>query len=146
MNGIHMKSTPFNLQTDLPPIPFEERHCQLASSLKDAGLEWHPHVGCFVWDRDRHIPVASPFPGHIYFVLNLGHFVRLLGTVDDVRRKLIWLPTWHQARILCGKLGVSDLEVLQALGTGGATAAGEDLVAVYSLLLGALMGKTDQTG
>ena len=50
-----MKSTPFNPETDLPPIPFDELLCKSAASLKAAGLPWKPHVGCFVWDRDEHI-------------------------------------------------------------------------------------------
>jgi hypothetical protein len=145
MNDIHMKSTPFHLQTDLPPVPFEERHCRLAGSLKDAGLDWNPHVGCFVWDRDHHIPVVSPFPRNVYFILNLGHFQRLLGSKEDIRKKLIWLPTWHQARILCGKLGVSDHDLLQALGAGGPKPVGEDLIAVYSLILRALTERVDQS-
>ena len=133
-----MKPTPFNLETDLPPIPFEDRHCRMAASLKDEGLDWSPHVGCFVWDRDHHIPVPSPFPRNIYFILNLGHFLKLLGSIEAVRKKLIWLPTWHQARILCGRLGISDEEVLETLGPGGAAAVGEDLFAVYSRILEAL--------
>jgi len=138
MNGIHMKPTPFNPNTDLPPIPFEDRHCHMAASLKDAGLDWTPHVGCFVWDQDHHIPVPSPFRGNIYFILNLGHFLRLLGSIEAVREKLIWLPTWHQARILCTRFGISDGEVLETMRAHGAAAVGEDLFAVYSRILEAL--------
>jgi hypothetical protein len=39
-----MQPTPFNPKSDLPPLPFEDRHCQLAASLKQAGLSWTPHV------------------------------------------------------------------------------------------------------
>lgn len=133
-----MKPTPFNPETDLPPIPFEDRHCELAASLKEAGLEWTPHVGCFVWDRDTHIPVPSPFPRNIYFILNLGHFLKLLGSIEAVRKKLIWLPTWQQARILCSRLGISGEEVLETLRAHGAAAVGEDLIAVYTKILQAL--------
>lgn len=133
-----MKPTPFNPETDWPPIPFGDRHCQLAASLKEAGLNWTPQIGCFVWDRDGHIPVKSPFPGKIYFVLNLGHFLKLLGTEKDLQEKLIWLPTWHQARIIAGKLGISDQEISSSLPSNKPAAAGEDLIAIYSLILEAL--------
>jgi hypothetical protein len=37
------------------------------------------------------------------------HFVRRLGSVDAVREHLVWLPTWHQARLICLRLGVGSL-------------------------------------
>ena len=74
-----MKPTPFNSKTDLPPIPFDLRHCQAAAQLKERGLPWTPHVGCFVWDPDAIMEVTSPFPNRIYFILNLGHFLRIFG-------------------------------------------------------------------
>ena len=133
-----MKSTPFNTLTDLAPTPFDERHCRLAVSLKEAGLPWNPHVGCFVYDPVQHIEVPSPFPNRIYFILNLGHFLRLLGTVDDVRKQLIWLPTWHQARLLCTQVGLNDGAVSGLWQAGRAMGAGDDLLALYELLLKAL--------
>ena len=92
-----MKPTPFNPETDLAPIPFTEKHCQAASKLKKAGLLWKPHVGCFVWDPEGYIKVDSPFPERIYFILNLGHFLRLFEATKKMVEKLVWLPTWHQA-------------------------------------------------
>ena len=68
-------------------------------------MTWRPHVGCFMWDPEGCIEVPSPFPERIYFILNLGHFIRLLGSLEEIARKLVWLPTWHQAlrigSILC---------------------------------------------
>jgi len=105
-----MKPTPFDLATDLPPLPFDLRHCQLAAELKRAGLLWTPHVGCFVWDRDRHIEASSPFPHRIYFI-NVGRFLQIFSSLEEVAEKLIWLPTEHQARLLCSRLGVPDAAV-----------------------------------
>lgn len=102
-----MKPTLFNPETDLPPISFDLRHCQAAAQLKEKGLAWTPHVGCFVWDPDEFIEVASPFPYRIYFILNLGHFLRLFGSREEITEKLVWLPTYHQARLLCDRLGLS---------------------------------------
>jgi hypothetical protein len=62
-----MKPTPFNPETDFAPIPFHLRHCQVAAELKQAGLPWTPHVGCFVWDRDGHITASSPFPPYLLY-------------------------------------------------------------------------------
>ncbi|MGQ9921708.1 MAG: hypothetical protein ACUVRZ_10320 [Desulfobacca sp.] len=137
-----MKPTPFDVAQDLPPLPFDGRHCEAAARLKGAGLPWHPHVGCFVWDRDVHLPVPSPFPQRIYFILNLGHFVRLLGSEQDIAAKLIWLPTWHQARLLAQSLGVSSQAVAALWRQDGEMRPGEELLALYELLQQALMGTT----
>ena len=129
-----MRPTSFNPETDLPPIPFDERHCLLAAALKDAGLQWRPHVGCFVWDRDRQVPVDSPFPKRIYFILNLGHFMRLLGSLEEIASKLIWLPTWHQARILCTQRGVGETRMV-AVWQSSSRKPGEELIELYEVLL-----------
>ncbi len=97
----------FNPATDLAPTPFDDELCEKARALKQAGLPWRPHVGCFVWDPDRHIKPASPFPADIYFILSLPRFVDIFGSIEAVRDKLIWLPTWHQARLLCEHFGVA---------------------------------------
>jgi len=130
-----MNPTPFNPETDFPPIPFDERHCRAALQLKEAGLPWRPHVGCFVWDREGWIEVPSPFPERIYFILNLGHFLRLLGSIEDVVQKLVWLPTWHQARQIGEKLGIGDKELAGLFTRAEAETPGDELLAVYDLIL-----------
>lgn len=133
-----MKPTPFNMESDLPPTPFGRDHRELALRLKQAGLAWKPHVGCFVWDREGSIPVDSPFPDRVYFILNLGHFLRLLGTAERVRERLVWLPTWHQARLAAEKLGV-DEKSLRDICTGERKPEpGEELLRLYELLLATL--------
>ena len=133
-----MKPTPFNPETDLPPIPFDLRHCQAAAQLKDRGLPWTPHVGCFVWDPDEIIEVASPFPRRIYFILNLGHFLRIFGSLEEISRKLAWLPTYHQARLLCDQVGVDQKKVLAALASTENINAGDELLVLYKLILNKL--------
>ncbi|MCU0645312.1 MAG: hypothetical protein MUC94_13775, partial [bacterium] len=66
-----MKSTPFNPKTDVAPIPFTTQVFQAARLMKEKGLKWQPHAGCFVWDEQQIIEVASPFPNRVYFILNL---------------------------------------------------------------------------
>jgi hypothetical protein len=97
-------------------------------------LPWSPHVGCFVWDRDGCIEVPSPFPGEIYFILNLGHFLRLLGSFEDIKQKLVWLPTWHQARLLGEKLEIEEKEFLDLFSGPGVPKPGEELLALYGII------------
>ena len=133
-----MKPTPFNPETDLPPIPFDLRHCHAAAQLKQGGLPWTPHVGCFVWDPDEIIEVTSPFPDRIYFILNLGHFLRIFGSFEEICNKLVWLPTYHQARLLCDQVGVDQDEVSAALASPENLGAGNELLALYKMILNKL--------
>lgn len=130
-----MQTTPFNIETDLAPIPFERRHCQMAARLKEAGLPWKPHVGCFVWDRDEQIKVPSPFPERIYFILNLVRFLEIFDTVENITEKLIWVPTWHQARQLCDKMGVKKRDIIDILCNENHVSADHDVLLLYRILL-----------
>jgi hypothetical protein len=136
-----MKPTPFNLQEDLPPIPFDERHRLLAQSLKEAGLPWKPHVGCFVRDPNARIDVGSPFPGRVYFVLNLGHFLKIFGTLYSMKEGLVWLPTWHQARLLCSEAGLEEGDVAAIWKEAPPSSPGDEVLALYELLLRHLKDK-----
>jgi len=97
----------FDPEKDLAPMPFDERTCLRALEMKKHGLVWKPHVGCFVWDPDEYIKPDSPFPGRIYFLLSLPRFVEIFDTIDQIVEKLVWLPTWHQARLVCQRLGIT---------------------------------------
>jgi hypothetical protein len=91
-----------------------------------------------VWDPDGFIRPESPFPDQIYFILSLPRFIDIFGTVDNIAEKMVWLPTWHQARLLCQKLGVSDEAVTSMLQNAEALTAGEDLIKIYELLIDTL--------
>lgn len=129
-----MKPTPFVEGTDLEPIPFSPKHCALAKELKEKGLDWHPHVGCFAWDEKGHIDVPSPFPNRIYFILNLGHFLRIFETIENMKAKLIWLPTWHQAKTICKNLKISQTEINDALCGEEAEWTWPDAAILYELI------------
>ena len=103
-----MTSKRFNPENDLAPMPFDERVCLQAMAMKKNGLVWRPQVGCFVWDPDEFIKPTSPFPGRIYFILSLARFIEIFDTMDGIAEKLVWLPTWHQARLVSRQLGITD--------------------------------------
>jgi hypothetical protein len=130
-----MRPTPFNTRTDWETIPFDERHYEKAAQLKRSGLHWDPHVGCFVWDPDHHIQVSSPFPGRLYFILNLGHFLTRFETVDGMRQKLVWVPTWHQTRLLCQTHGIPYAAIREIWQADEPATPGEELLALYDVLL-----------
>lgn len=127
-----MQPVPFDPATDLPPTPFDETLCDLARQLKRNGLTWHPHVGCFVWDPEQRIKPASPFPNHIYFILSLPRFQDIFGSLKAMQAELVWLPTWHQAALLCRRYAID------AGNAGQANNPTEALAALYRLLIEAL--------
>ena len=133
-----MKPIPFDPQKDLAPIVFDTPTCQLAQEMKHLGIDWHPHVGCFVWDPDNTIEVDSPFPHRIYFLLSLPRFIDIVGSPEAIAEKLVWLPTWHQARLLCKQLNVSDDAVAGIWQGAKAFSAGMELSKIYKLIIDAL--------
>ena len=130
-----MKPTPFRMSIDLAPIPFGRDLCLAAKGLKEAGLLWRPHVGCFVWDELEIIKPPSPFPERIYFVLNLGHFHRRFGTVENMVEKLVWLPTWHQARLIYKEMGTAESGAWDEVCASMAGPPGRELLVMYKLIL-----------
>lgn len=130
-----MKPTPFNDKKDLAPIPFDPRLLELAFKMKKAGLDWDPHVGCFVWDRENVIEVGSPFPENIYFILNLGHFLRIFETIEKLKEKLVFVPTWNQARQILEKIGGKQEELLGVLNQSKNIPIGEEMISLYKVIL-----------
>ncbi len=133
-----MKPIPFNSQKDLAPVAFDTQSCRLANELKRLGIPWLPQVGCFMWDPDEHVKAESPFPHRIYFILSLPRFIDIFGSIEAIAEKLVWLPTWHQARLLCQKLGVPDRAVANIWQSRTPPSTDEELRQIYKLLIGAL--------
>ena len=133
-----MTSKRFNPEEDLAPIPFDERICLRAEEMKEGGLDWRPQVGCFVWDPHKYITPPSPFPGRIYFILSLSRFIDIFDTIEQIADKLVWLPTWHQARLVCRQLGITD-EAVGKLQIGSpASSPVEELLHIYGLIIESL--------
>lgn len=135
-----MKPIPFDPETNMAPLPFDESHLALAREMKQRGLAWTPHVGCFVWDHDARIEAESPFPLRVYFILSLPRFVSIFGNIEAVAEKLVWVPTWHQARLLANRLGVSPKKAAELWTAETASSPGDELLGIYRLILEALQG------
>ena len=133
-----MKPIPFNPQKDLAPMVFSSHICQLAQEIKSLGIDWQPHVGCFVWDPENTIEVDSPFPHRIYFILSIPRFIDIFVSREAIVEKLVWLPTWHQARLLCRQLKVPDEAVAHIWQSQTSFSAGAELHKVYELIIDAL--------
>ncbi len=137
-----MKSQKYNPDKDLAPMPFDERICRRALEMKKSGLEWRPHVGCFVWDPDETIKPPSPFPGRIYFILSLARFIEIFDTIEKIAEKLVWLPTWHQARLMCRQLGITDDVFESRRQPNPGPTPVEELLGIYGLIIETLKVRT----
>ena len=123
-----------NEKTIFPPIPFDDRLMGLALDLKNSGLPWSPHVGCFVWDDHGVISAPSPFPKRIYFILSMQRFIRIFGDLEKMKEHLVWLPTWYQAVQVCQQLQISRSEI-DPDGSGMAFITAEDeLIRLYQVI------------
>ena len=114
----------------------------MAARLKQAGLRWFVHVGCFAWDPQGYLADFSLLPNRVYFIINLSIFARALGGIENIHRRLVWLPTWHQARLLCREYGVSDEAVAAIWSSSQPMGPGDELIALYELLLAKLQERT----
>jgi len=130
----------FDPEKDLAPLPFDDRICQQALQMKASGLKWQPHVGCFVWDPEHYIKLDSPFPNRIYFVLSVPRFIQIFDAIEKMIEKLVWLPTWHQARLLCRGLGKPVDTVARLWQANDNLAPGDELLAIYQVIIDALSG------
>jgi hypothetical protein len=136
-----IKSIRFDPEKNLAPTAFDDRICRLASIMKSLGLDWQPHVGCFVWDPDNWIKPESPFPGRIYFVLSMPRFVEIFGSVEEMARKLIWLPTWHQACLIYREMSLTEGACDDNPPSLSSRTPTEELIRIYELIIDALQNR-----
>jgi len=129
-----MQPVPYKPEKDLAPTPFDKRHMLLAEKLQHLGLPFVPHVGCFVWDPQELIAAPSPFPDRVYFILSLPRFVDILGSLEQIATRLVWLPTWHQARLLCAQRRIGGDRITALFRHLGPLPPGDELLQLYALL------------
>ncbi len=48
---------------------------------------------------------------------------------------MVWLPTWHQAKLICRNLNISQREINTAICSPGAAGLGDDTAALYTLIM-----------
>jgi hypothetical protein len=129
-----MKSTPFDHATDLAPTPFEERHCLLALRLKSAGLRWKPHAGCFVWTGKVSSRFPPPFPSRFTSFSTWDGFWKF-NNLENITEKLIWIPTWHQVRLIANLMGIESLKIQGLWSYGSIQTPADEVYLLYELLL-----------
>lgn len=122
---------------------FCDEELELAQLFKAYGIEWQPAVGMYVLDQSELIEVPSPFQDRVYFILDLKHFLRRSGTLEELRERICWLPTYEQARELLFAAGVPHRSVAKRLVKSGAIDSGSERLELYRMIEDHLSGQLE---
>lgn len=117
---------------------FSDQEIELAREIKQAGLQWEPTVGNYVYDEHGLIEVPSPFQEKVYFILDLKHFLRRSETLENLTEKMIWLPAWEQAREILSELNVNTESINETLQMQNAFNTKTERLILYKLILAEL--------
>lgn len=115
-------------------LEFCDEELDLAQLFKAYGLDWTPTVGHYVLDQSDLIECDSPFQDRVFFILDLKHFLRRSETLENLKERMCWLPTWEQSRKLLRDYGVDDQYVAKHLSATNAIEQGHERLELYRLL------------
>ncbi|MEM7559068.1 MAG: hypothetical protein AAF394_08090 [Planctomycetota bacterium] len=121
-------------------VRFSGEELDLAQLFKAYGLEWTPEVGHYVLDQSELIDCDSPFQDRVFFILDLKHFLRRSGTIENLKERVCWIPTWEQMRDLLREHGVSDAVMAEHLEETRAIHNGTERLELYRLFEERLTG------
>jgi hypothetical protein len=65
----------------------------------------------------------------------LNHFLKRFPTLESMNQKLVWLPTWHQARQICTSIGIADSSILDVVQDSFRADRNDELLGLYGLIL-----------
>jgi hypothetical protein len=125
---------------------FSPQEIDAAIKLHHLALPWEPRPGHYVWDQTGLMERDSPFQNGVYIILDLKPFVRRAGTLHVLKRSMVWLPTWREAREALESLGVDNAEIMQALQTQQALRYRHELLTLYGLIASHLEASGARSG
>lgn len=117
---------------------FSEREIEVAARLRILELPWHPQAGKYVFDLKGIIEKNSPFQKGVYFILDIKHFLRRAGSVEDIKASMCWLPLWEDCRDILKKLGVSWARIESRLKETSAFENNIERQVLYEMILAEL--------
>ncbi len=125
---------------ETPTVLFTKDEIELAQLFKAYGLDWNPTCGQYVLDQSNLVECSSPFQDRVFFILDLKHFLRRAGNLDELKRRLCWLPDWHEARNLLRQMGVSSDQVAERLAVSRAIEFDAERLELYRIIEEQLTG------
>jgi len=79
-------------------MKFSEREIEIAKKLHDLKIQWQSQAGQYVFDIMAIIEKRSPFQKGVYFILNIKHFLRRAGSIENIRAAMCLLPLSEDCR------------------------------------------------
>jgi hypothetical protein len=64
----------------------------------------------------------------------LHRFIQIFDTIDKIVEKLVWVPTWYQAHLVCRKLGIADADIEKRRQRHQDLSLVEDFIVVYEII------------
>ena len=119
-------------------MKFSEREIEIARKLHSLQLQWHPQAGQYVFDLEGIIEKNSPFQTGVYFILDIKHFLRRAGSVEDIKASMCWLPLWEDCRNILKDLDVSWNRIESRLTATSAFENDIERQQLYEIILGEL--------
>lgn len=120
---------------------FNDEELEVAQVIKAYGFGWTPSVGHYILDQGGLIECASPFQDRVFFILDIKHFLRRAGTIENLKQHACWLPTWEQARIILRECFVSDEAVSRRLSETRAIEQQTERLELYRMIEDQITGK-----
>ena len=117
---------------------FSESEIEIAKKLHDLDLQWQPQAGDYVYDMKGIIEKPSPFQDHVYFILDIKHFIRRAQNVEGIKKAMCWLPLWEDCREILVKLGVKWEDIFQRLQETSAFERESERTEMYRIILSRL--------
>jgi hypothetical protein len=121
-------------------MKFSHEEIELAQLFKAYGLEWEPRCGQYVLDQSELIECASPFQPRVFFILDLRHFLRRAGSLDELKHRMCWLPDWQDCRQLLQHMGVRSEIIARRLTETRAIEDDHERLELYRLIEEQLTG------
>ncbi len=121
-------------------MKFSDEELELAQLFKAFGLPWTPACGHYLLDQSELIECESPFQDRVFFILDLKHFLRRSGTLEQLKERVCWLPDWHDAREILKQLEVGSCEIAKHLASTQAIESGTERLELYRLIEQRLTG------
>lgn len=116
-------------------MKFSKTEIEIARKLRELELPWHPQAGQYVYDIKGIIEKASPFQSGVYFILDIKHFLRRAGTVEDIKTAMCWLPQWEDCREILSSYNIPWGQIEKRLAECSAFENGIERTVLYEIIL-----------
>ncbi|MBX7246980.1 MAG: hypothetical protein K1X53_15895 [Candidatus Sumerlaeaceae bacterium] len=115
-------------------MQFDNKTIAMARKLRDLGLAWDPAPGQYVFDDRGILHHPSPFQEGVYFILDLEHFLKSTGTMQNFRASMFWLPTWNESIEILERLGVTRQDISRNMTEQNAISNRSELMVLYHMI------------